>query len=156
MSAFDELIHNAVLVSAVLSWFFAQIMKTVLHTVVTKSFDAERLVGTGGMPSSHSATVCGLAGAVCLRLGPGSTEFALAAALAIIVMYDALGIRRQAGKQAKVINEIIDSFERMGDENINAEDKLKEFLGHTPLQVLVGACIGIIFSFIVCNVILPY
>ena len=156
MSVIDEIITNAVLMSAVLSWLFAQVMKTVLHTVVTRQFNAERLVGTGGMPSSHSATVCGLAGAVCIRLGPGSTEFALAAALAIIVMYDALGIRRQAGKQAKVLNEMIDSFERLGEDNLSAEDKLKEFLGHTPLQVLVGAAIGILFSFLVCNVLLPY
>ena len=109
-----DLIHNAALLSAVSGWLVAQISKTILHTIVSKKFDAERLVGTGGMPSSHSATVCGLATGVFLSCGAGSVEFAVAAALAIIVMYDALGVRRQAGEQAKVLNEMIEVFEKMG------------------------------------------
>jgi len=149
-----DLIHNAALLSAVSGWLVAQISKTILHTIVSKKFDAERLVGTGGMPSSHSATVCGLATGVFLSCGAGSVEFAVSAALAIIVMYDALGVRRQAGEQAKVLNEMIEVFEKMG-KDITPEDRLKEFVGHTPFQVFVGAIIGILMGVLMNNVIIP-
>ena len=154
MEFFTELIHNPIMLSALGGWFVAQISKTILHTVMTKHFDAERLVGTGGMPSSHSATVCGLATAVCYQYGAGGVEFALAAAFAMIVMYDALGVRRQAGKQASVLNEMIDTISKMGiDTDISAEDKLKEFVGHSPLQVAVGAIVGILIALLVCNLL---
>ncbi|MBO6260215.1 MAG: divergent PAP2 family protein [Lachnospiraceae bacterium] len=154
MEFFTELIHNPIILSAAGGWFVAQISKTILHTVMTKNFDAERLVGTGGMPSSHSATVCGLATAVCYQYGAGGVEFALAAAFAMIVMYDALGVRRQAGKQASVLNEMIDTISKMGiDTDISAEDKLKEFVGHSPLQVAVGAIVGILIALLVCNLL---
>ncbi len=89
---------NEILLSAVAGWFVAQVLKTIIHVLVTKSFDPERLVGTGGMPSSHSATVCGLATAVGINYGTSGIEFALACTFAIIVMYDALGVRRETGK----------------------------------------------------------
>ncbi|MBP3470451.1 MAG: divergent PAP2 family protein [Lachnospiraceae bacterium] len=150
MNYFDGIIHNEILLSAVAGWFVAQILKTLLHVVVTKSFDPERLVGTGGMPSSHSATVCGLATAVAINYGTSSVEFALAFAFAIIVMYDALGVRRETGKQAKVLNEMMSLFNNMGTK-MSTEDRLKEFVGHTPLQVLVGAFIGFGLAIAVCN-----
>ena len=100
------------------------------------------------MPSSHSATVCALSTAACLEYGVGSFEFAISLILSLIVMYDAMGVRRETGIQAKVLNEIIETFERMGHKELTAQDKLKEFVGHTPLQVLVGGILGIVIAFI--------
>ena len=141
---------NEILLSAVAGWFVAQVLKTIIHILVTKSFDPERLVGTGGMPSSHSATVCGLATAVGINYGTSGIEFALACTFAIIVMYDALGVRRQTGKQAKILNEMIGIFNNMGTK-MSTEDRLKEFVGHTPFQVIVGALIGFGIAAAVCN-----
>lgn len=101
------------------------------------------------MPSSHSATVCSLVTAVCYEYGAGSFEFAISLILAIIVMYDAMGVRRETGIQAQLLNEMLKVFEDMGRSEISAHDKLKEFVGHTPLQVLMGAILGIF-----CGVIL--
>ena len=145
MDFFNALIHNTVFMSAVTGWFAAQVIKTVIYTSITKSFDPERLVGSGGMPSSHSATVCALATASGMQYGGGSFEFAIAAIVAIIVMYDARGVRRETGLQAQVINEMMEFWEKMG-QPISYEEKLKEFVGHTPLQVFVGALLGILIA----------
>lgn len=145
----NALRHNNVFLAAAIGWAAAQIIKTILNTLVTKKFNAERLLGTGGMPSSHSSTVCALATAVWIYHGPSSTEFAISAILAIIVMYDALGVRRETGKQAVIINEMIKLFEDMGSD-ISDEEKLKEFVGHTPFQVLMGAILGIVIGCVVC------
>ena len=134
MDFFNALIHNTVFMSAVTGWFAAQVIKTVIYTCITKSFDPERLVGSGGMPSSHSATVCALATASGMQYGGSSFEFAIAAIVAIIVMYD-----------ARVINEMMEFWEKMG-QPISYEEKLKEFVGHTPLQVFVGALLGILIA----------
>lgn len=150
MEFFNGIIGNKILMSAITGWFVAQILKTILHVIVTKSFDPERLVGTGGMPSSHSATVCGLTTAVAIQYGTSGIEFALAFVFAIIVMYDALGVRRETGKQAKILNEMMSIFNTMGTK-MSSEDRLKEFVGHTPLQVLAGAILGILLAFAVCN-----
>lgn len=144
-----ELTSNKVLLAAIIGWALAQIIKTFLNLIVTKKFNPERLLGTGGMPSSHSSTVCALATAVWIHHGPASTEFAIAAILAIVVMYDALGVRRETGKQAVIINEMIKLFEDMGSD-ISDEEKLKEFVGHTPFQVLMGAILGIVVGICVC------
>ena len=144
MNFFTELIQNKILLSAVTGWVIAQVLKTFIHLWFTKTFVAERLVGGGGMPSSHSATVCALATAVAMECGTGSAEFAIAAILAIIVMHDAMGVRRETGIQAKLLNEIIEIFEEMGRGEISANDKLKEFVGHTPIQVLIGGLLGIL------------
>lgn len=143
-----DLLHNTVFISAVLGWLVAQVIKTIIHFIITKQFIAERMVGGGGMPSSHSATVCALATATGIRYGGGSVEFAIAIMLAIIVMYDAMGVRRETGIQAKVINEMMEMLTNMGSK-MSVEDKLKEFVGHTPLQVLIGAILGIIIAVIV-------
>ena len=116
---------------------------------LTKNFVAERLVGSGGMPSSHSATVCALATSTFYEYRANSFEFAIALIFAIIVMYDAMGVRRETGIQAKLLNDIVKIFEDMGRTEISAHDKLKEFVGHTPLQVLMGALLGILIAFIV-------
>ena len=114
MSFLQELVHNRIFVSAVLGWFIAQVLKTIIHLFLTKQFVAERMIGSGGMPSSHSATVCALATATGMVYGGGSFEFAIAVILAIIVMHDAMGVRRETGIQAKVINEMLEVFTNMG------------------------------------------
>ncbi len=140
-----EVLHNPVLVAAVMGWFVAQVLKTIIHLIVTKQFVLERMVGSGGMPSSHAATVCALATAAGLEFGGGSFEFAVAVILAIIVMHDARGVRRETGIQARILNEMMEVFRKMGNK-MTAEERLKEFVGHTPLQVLVGAVLGIIIG----------
>ena len=149
MSFLQELVHNRIFVSAVLGWFIAQVLKTIIHLFLTKQFVAERMIGSGGMPSSHSATVCALATATGVVYGGGSFEFAIAVILAIIVMHDAMGVRRETGIQAKVINEMLEVFTNMG-KKMSPEEKLKEFVGHTPLQVLAGAILGILIAVMVC------
>lgn len=116
--------------------------------VFYQKFVAERLVGSGGMPSSHSATVCALATSACIQYGAQSFEFAVALILAIIVMYDAMGVRRETGIQARILNEMMTVFADMGSD-MSPQDKLKEFVGHSPLQVAVGALLGIAIAFAV-------
>lgn len=140
-----EILHNPVLVAAVMGWFVAQVLKTIIHLIVTKQYVLERMVGSGGMPSSHAATVCALATAAGLEFGGGSFEFAVAVILAIIVMHDARGVRRETGIQARILNEMMETFRKMGNK-MTAEERLKEFVGHTPLQVLVGALLGILIG----------
>ena len=148
MNFFSELAQNKILISAASGWIIAQILKTIIHTLFTKNFDAERLVGGGGMPSSHSATVCALCTAVALEYGASSYEFAMAAIFALVVMYDAIGVRQESGKQAQVLNDMIEIFTHMG-KDLNIEKQLKEFIGHTPLQVLCGAILGIVTALII-------
>ncbi len=152
MNFFSELFKNKILISAIAGWGFAQILKTLIHMLFTKKFVAERLVGSGGMPSSHSATVCALASATCMEYGASSFQFTISLILAIIVMYDAMGVRRETGIQARVLNEMMDVFADMGSD-MSPQDKLKEFIGHTPLQVLMGAILGVIIAVILCNML---
>lgn len=147
-----DLVRNEVLMSAALSWALAQIIKTIIHLAMTKKFVVERLIGSGGMPSCHSAAVCALVTSLIINEGVGSYFVAIAGLLAIVVMYDATGVRRETGNQAKLLNELIDMFKKNGS-NLSNDDKLKEFVGHTPLQVLVGAILGIGFAFLYCLVI---
>lgn len=149
MNFLYDLVHNVIFVSAVLGWFIAQVLKTLIHLFITKKFVMERMVGSGGMPSSHSATVCALATATGMTYGGGSFEFAIAVILAIIVMHDAMGVRRETGIQAKVINEMLEVFTNMGNK-VSPEEKLKEFVGHTPLQVLMGGILGILIAVMIC------
>ena len=138
------MLGNQVLVSAVMGWVVAQFLKTLIDFALNKSFNAERLVGSGGMPSSHSATVCGMTTAAMLKYGVGSFEFAVSFVVSMVVMYDAIGVRRETGKQAKLLNSILN--ENPLKLKLNAEvlqEKLKEYVGHTPLQVLAGAILGI-------------
>ena len=144
MRFLQELIHNQIFLTSCAGWFLAQLLKTLIYFLLNKEFNSERLIGDGGMPSSHSATVCALATAVALECGAGSPEFAIAAMFAIVVMHDAMGVRRETGIQAKLLNEIIQVFEEMGRNEISAHDKLKEFVGHTPIQVLMGGLLGIL------------
>ncbi len=135
-----QLKENYILIIAVIAWASAQILKTLINFLFTKKFNAERLVGAGGMPSAHSAFVTSLAVATAKQCGLTSPEFAIAAALAIVVMYDAMGVRHAAGEQAKAINILIEEFEKTS--NIDIPYNLKEFLGHTPIEVIAGAILG--------------
>ena len=148
MEYFTELIHNYVLMAAAISWLAAQIVKTFIDLLINKELNLERLIGSGGMPSCHSATVCALAVASALEYGLGSGIFAVAAIFAIIVMYDARGVRRETGTQAVIINQIMDYFSSEHPDKIKfTQENLKELIGHTPLQVLIGALFGIAMGF---------
>lgn len=128
-------------VTAIICWFTAQVLKVISVVITDKKIDLRRLIGSGGMPSSHSAFVTGLAVAVGLDGGFLSHTFSIAAVLALVVMYDAAGVRRAAGEQAKIINLLVEDWETKNFKN--TEVHLKELLGHTPLQVVAGAILGI-------------
>ncbi len=148
--------YNYVLSCGVISWAAAQIIKTILYAVTKKEFRAERLVGSGGMPSSHSSLVCSALVASGIHDGVGSTEFALAFILAAVVMYDAMGVRRAAGLHAHEINRMNKLFDFKFKDLIDTESEessqkrkdLKEFLGHNPLEVLAGAVLGVIIALV--------
>ena len=145
MNMWDELLGNQLLVSAVLGWVVAQGLKTLIDFALNKSFNKERLVGSGGMPSSHSATVCGLTTAAVIKYGVGSFEFAISFVLSMIVMYDAIGVRRETGKQAKLLNSILmENPLKLSAEVL--QERLKEYVGHTPLQVVAGALLGVFLA----------
>lgn len=146
MNFFSGLLTNHIFLTAAVGWLVAQLLKTAIHLYLNRQFVAERLIGSGGMPSSHSATVCAFVTATYYEYSSASFEFAAALLLAIIVMYDAMGVRRETGIQAKVINDILKTFEDMGRPELSAHDKLKEFVGHTPLQVAAGAILGVIIA----------
>ena len=148
MNFLTGLAHNKILISTASGWIIAQVLKTIIHTWFTKNFVAERLVGGGGMPSSHSATVCALCTATAMQYGPASFEFAMAAIFALVVMYDAIGVRQESGKQAQVLNDMIEIFTHMG-KDLNIEKQLKEFIGHTPLQVFCGGILGILTAVVI-------
>ena len=148
MDFLNDVFQNTIFVSAALGWLIAQVLKTLIYLIINKRFVAERMVGGGGMPSSHSATVCALATAAGMTYGGGSFEFAISAMFAIVVMYDAMGVRRETGIQAKVLNEMMDLLTNMGKE-MSAEDRLKELVGHTPLQVLMGALLGVLIAVLI-------
>ena len=144
-NAVDFLTGNLILNLAILAWALAQVIKFVITLITKHKLDFRNILSSGGMPSSHSATVCALATAAGMQYGGSSFEFAIAAIVAIIVMYDARGVRRETGLQAQVINEMMEFWEKMG-QPISYEEKLKEFVGHTPLQVFVGALLGILIA----------
>jgi len=155
---------NVMLIAALVGWLAAQILKTIIHVITTKKFSAERIWGAGGMPSSHSATVCALVITTSRICGITSPEFALAMVFSLVVMYDACGVRRAAGLHAREINrlrKIVDKLDdeiverldeeidiEMNDDDDNVSKELKEFLGHTPFQVLCGALLGIIIGMV--------
>jgi len=156
---------NYVINCTVASWIIAQTLKTIFTFVSSGKLQWERMVGAGGMPSAHSAGVCALAISVARKVGYASPEFGIALAFAAIVMYDAMGVRRAAGEQAKVLNKMIFEFSNTpfldrvikkdhtepppedNDESAPSRDKeLKEYLGHTPFEVLCGGLLGILVA----------
>lgn len=142
MEWFFDFISNKFFITAVVSWTVAQILKVIIHAIITKTWDFSRLFGDGGMPSGHSATVSSLAAICALTYGFDSFEFAISGILAIIVCHDAMGVRLEAGKHAKLLNILVDSYEKFSKNEL-PEVVLKEFVGHTPLQVATGIILGI-------------
>ena len=138
-----DLLTNRFFIVSVSSWFAAQFLKTVIYAIENKKWDWTRLFGDGGMPSGHSATVSSLAMLSALTFGFGSFEFAVTSILAIIVCHDAMGVRLETGKQAVKINEILEAFDLLHPNKIS-EANLKEFVGHTPIQVMAGILLGIV------------
>lgn len=133
--------EESVLVTSILAWFTAQVIKVLLSLLENKKFDFRRLVGSGGMPSSHSAFVTSLAAAVGLEKGFSGVEFAICAVFALVVMYDAAGVRRAAGQQARILNKLVEQWEK--SDFSDTDKRLKELLGHTPKEVFAGALLGI-------------
>ena len=138
-----DLFTNRFLITGVSSWFVAQVAKTIIYAIINKKLRLERMVGDGGMPSAHSATVTSLAVISALSFGFDSFQFAVTALLAIIVCHDAMGVRLETGKQAQIINEMIEAFEVWTKKDL-PEIKLKEFVGHTPVQVIAGMLVGVL------------
>lgn len=152
---FRAILNNKILVCGVSGWAVAQVLKTIIYALVNRELRWERMVGDGGMPSGHSATVSAMATASGIIYGAQSFEFAIACMLAIIVMHDAMGVRMETGRQGKVLNEMIEFFRTEGFvEAFKKNDKmyefweasLKEFVGHTPLQVGAGCILGIVIA----------
>jgi acid phosphatase family membrane protein YuiD len=136
----QELMANHILMASLLAWAIAQVSKTIYECIRYRELKLSRLVSSGGMPSSHSALVTGLATAAGRVSGLSSPLFAVAVVLAAIVMYDAAGVRRAVSIQARILNQMIDdAFQGKPF----AEKRLRELIGHTPVQVLVGALLGV-------------
>lgn len=148
MNLLKELLTNRVLMAGIAGWATAQVLKTIIYAVLNREFRLERMVGDGGMPSGHSATVSAMAMMSLLYYGIGSFEFAISTMVAIIVMHDAMGVRLETGKQAKIINEMIELLSEKNYEMAFSEERLKEFVGHTPLQVAAGCVLGLFIGWL--------
>lgn len=142
MTFLADLISNKTLMAACIAWLLAQLIKTAIDLVLYGSFNPERMVGSGGMPSSHSSTVCALATTSVLQYGVASFQFSVTFILAMVVMYDAAGVRRETGKQAVVLNRLLRDTPLPWKDDI-LDQNLKELVGHTPLQVSAGAVLGV-------------
>ena len=145
MEDFGDIVNNKVIWIPMLIWLLIQISKVIVDLIKTKKFNFKRIMGAGGMPSSHSAVVCSLAVLIGKEYGFGSGMFALSVIFAFVVMYDAAGVRRAAGKQAQLLNKIVNT---PGLTAHQVQGKLVEVLGHSPIEVLVGAILGIIVGVI--------
>jgi len=142
--------RNKILIIALITWILNQGVKLIIFYFTEKKWDIRRFIGAGGMPSTHSALSICVATTIGIKEGWDSPLFALAITIAFIIMTDAAGVRRETGEQAKVLNKIILEFFN----EIKLKDKrLKELIGHTPFEVIVGAFIGIIMAWILCAVI---
>jgi len=142
----NSLLDNRVLLASFLAWAVAQVLKTILELIKQRKLVISRLVSSGGMPSSHSALVTGLATAAGREVGVSSPIFAVAVVLASIVMYDAAGVRRAVSIQARILNQMIDEAFQGSP---MAEKRLRELIGHTPIQVFAGAILGICIALLV-------
>lgn len=137
---------NNVFIVSFLAWLIAQVLKVIINLLIYGKFDIMRLLGSGGMPSSHSALVMAMSVSVGKHTGWSSPIFAVAAVVSVIVMYDAAGVRRATGKQAEVLNQIISDIYH--GTHISQE-KLKELIGHTPFEVLIGAILGMLLGWFI-------
>ena len=141
VALFEQIFSNKFIIVPILTWVLIQTFKVIYDLVTTKKFNFKRILGAGGMPSSHSAVVMAITVLLGKENGFDSSVFAMALIFSFIVMYDAAGVRRAAGKQAALLNKIIDT---PGLSDLEVHEKLAEVLGHTPTQVFVGALIGIL------------
>lgn len=141
MQVVKDIIGNKCIYVPFLLWCVVQIYKVISDLIINKKLNIKRIVGAGGMPSSHSAVVCSLSSCIGKQYGFDSGIFAISIIMACVVMYDAAGVRRAAGKQARVLNKIL---ETPGLTTGEVQEKLVELLGHTPIQVFVGAVIGFV------------
>lgn len=145
MDVFLKFVTNKYIYVPFILWFSVQCFKVLYELIVTKKFNFKRIMGAGGMPSSHTAIVVSLATMIGKDVGVDTPLFALALVMSCVVMYDAAGVRRAAGKQATLLNKIVQT---PGLTGLEVQEKLVEVLGHTPLQVIVGAILGIIVGLI--------
>ena len=138
-------LSNKYIYVPILLWFCVQTFKVIYELITQKKFNFKRIMGAGGMPSSHTAIVVSLATLIGKYEGVDTAIFALSLIFSFVVMYDAAGVRRAAGKQAKLLNKIV---ETPGLSSVQVQEKLVEVLGHTPIQVIVGAIIGVVVGII--------
>ena len=148
MTRFAQFLQNQVLWVTLTAWLIAQSLKILLEARKQGKFDSRWILGTGGMPSAHSAGVSALATGVGLKMGFHTAGFAVALIFALVTMFDAQGVRRAAGRQAVVLNKIIDELYVHGH---LSEGRLKELIGHTPLEVVVGGVIGCGMAIVLCR-----
>lgn len=156
MEILQSILHNKMFVTPFLAWAVAQVLKTIINAIICKEFNPERLIGSGGMPSCHSATVIGLAYATAYCKGFDGFEFPMVMAFAVIVMYDAMNVRMETEKQAAVLNfflknEKIKNHLKEVHKNEWPKIILKEYVGHTPLQVIAGILVGLLIGYLVCH-----
>jgi acid phosphatase family membrane protein YuiD len=144
-SFFTAIADNKILMVAIAAWVLAQVLKTIIYYCLLKEVTIERMFGAGGMPSSHSALVVSLSTAIGMIEGVESTNFAISVVFAVVVMYDATGVRQAAGKHAKAINRIA---KQLSSKNTFDDISLKELLGHTPIEVIAGALLGFFVAYI--------
>ena len=147
MSLRKALLFNPVLLSALAAWLIAQVLKVLIEFIILRKWNWALLFQAGGMPSSHSAMVSATALSIGLVVGFDQAVFALSSVIAVIVIYDATGVRRQTGQQAVLINSII---EELSKGKIPPQEKLKEVLGHTPGEAILGTMLGLSISFVIC------
>jgi len=143
----NDIINNYALICSLTGWLIASVAKIIIILIREKRLDFRRIYGSGGMPSSHSATVSSLATAVAKTDGLYSTNFTIAFMFAFIVMYDASGVRRAAGEQARILNQLVNNLSE--NKPVYLKKNLKELIGHTPLEVIVGGLLGILIALIV-------
>jgi len=146
LNFFNELCQNKILIAAILGWLIAQVLKVIFVRIKEKRFDLRRMIGSGGMPSSHSAFVIAMTTAVAFECGLSSPIFAVCVVVAFVVMYDASGVRRETGRQAEILNDIIENIGKDTPEVMGK--RLKELIGHSPFEVAVGAILGFIIGFL--------
>jgi acid phosphatase family membrane protein YuiD len=142
---FSDLGSNIVLIISAATWVITQILKVLVILVQEKRLDWSYFLTSGGMPSSHSATVCALATSIAMTVGLASVYFSISVVLAVIVMYDAAGVRQSVGQHSEVLNRIVKQF-KIKSTKAGIEQNFREFIGHTPFQVFIGAVLGILIS----------
>ncbi len=148
MTILAQILRNRVLGVTLITWIVAQTLKVLLAIRRNRKFDVRWFLGSGGMPSAHSAGVAALATAVGLEEGFATAGFAVALIIAVVTMFDAQGVRRSAGRQAMILNKIIDEVFVSGQVS---EERLMELIGHTPVEVIVGGFIGCVMAFLFCR-----